>query len=128
MRALVFAVGFCLLLTASASDRAAAAGMYEPGNEVCACPALVAEGTIPDTLNTLADIPRALRLAEIVEGFADGVRAMFGQIGPRTAQAEPVAAEEPPPAIEKPAEKAPKPKPAAKPTTPKKVKRPAPKL
>jgi hypothetical protein len=102
--------------------------MYEPGKEVCACPSLVAEGTIPDTLNTLADIPRALRLSELVEGVAGGVRTMFVQIGPQTAQAEPAAAEEPAPAIEKPSEKAPKPKPATKPKKQKKVKRPSTKL
>lgn len=132
MRALAIMAGLCLLLATAPMDLAGAAGMYNPGKEDCACPSLVAEGTIPDTLNTLADIPRALRLAELVERVGEEIRNMLQQFGVQTAQAEATAAPEPPPpveksAVEKPAEKAPKEK-VTKPPKEKKVKRPPAKI
>jgi len=104
--------------------------MFKPGKEDCACPSLVAEGTIPDTLNTLADIPRAWGVGAIVERVADEIKNMIRQFGVQTAQAEPAVAPEPPAVVEKaakPEEKLPKEKPK-KPKKEKKVKRPPAKI
>jgi|GEM_PF-1158645 len=143
MRAFLFMVGISVLFVVAAIAPAGAAGMYTPGKEDCACPSLVAEGTVPDTLNTLADIPRALRVAELLEFVSDGVKTFLQQAGAQPTQAEAAPAVETAPPAEKPAvekssvekssvektaEKAVKEKPVKKLKKDKKVKRPSAKI
>jgi hypothetical protein len=80
-----------------------AVGLYVAGKDDCKCSPLVAAGIVPDSLNTLSELPIWSALRTIVERMAAEFRVVFGQVGAAPAlaavetEAKPTAKAEPEP-------------------------------